>query len=73
MADGNGRAAFRLIDKLIKVPDMIGRSLAVTSHQDDLGRGSGANSKIDGNAGERYHLFFFEFYCNVFLIPLSSF
>lgn len=53
MADESGKAAFRIIDKYIKVQDMIGRSLAVTAQTDDLGRGSSTNSKVDGNSGER--------------------
>jgi copper chaperone for superoxide dismutase len=52
-SDESGRAAFRIIDKYIKVHDIIGRSLAVTAQADDLGRGSNAESKVDGNAGER--------------------
>jgi Cu/Zn superoxide dismutase len=52
-SDESGRAAFRIIDKYMKVQDLIGRSLAVTAQADDLGRGSNAGSKVDGNSGER--------------------
>ncbi|XP_057377437.1 copper chaperone for superoxide dismutase-like isoform X3 [Daphnia carinata] len=53
ISDESGRAAFRIIDKYIKVHDLIGRSVAVTAQADDLGRGSNTNSKMDGNSGER--------------------
>ena len=33
--------------------DVIGRSIAVTKDEDDLGRGNDPQSKIDGNSGER--------------------
>jgi len=53
-ADSNGRAVFRIIDRHIKLPDIIGRSLGVTAQADDLGRGTHQNSTKDGNSGERY-------------------
>ncbi|XP_032792628.1 copper chaperone for superoxide dismutase isoform X3 [Daphnia magna] len=53
LSDESGRAAFRIIDKHIKVHDVIGRSVAVTAQADDLGRGSNISSKMDGNSGER--------------------
>ena len=52
-ADANGRAIFRIADKYIKLSDIIGRSLGITADRDDLGRGSKANSKVDGDSGER--------------------
>ena len=33
---------------------MIGRSIVVTEREDDLGKGSDSQSKIDGNAGRRF-------------------
>ncbi|XP_035219617.1 copper chaperone for superoxide dismutase-like [Stegodyphus dumicola] len=50
-ASANGRASFRKEDHLIKVWDIIGRSIVVTSDRDDLGHESNESSKIDGNSG----------------------
>jgi len=50
-ADESGRATFRIVDPLIKVWDIIGRSVVVSSNKDDLGLGGLARSKIDGNCG----------------------
>ncbi|KAK9499073.1 hypothetical protein O3M35_003586 [Rhynocoris fuscipes] len=52
-ADENGRATFRLEDKLVKVWDIIGRSVAVTESADDLGKGNHPFSKINGNSGQK--------------------
>lgn len=54
VADTTGRAAFRKIDKFLKVPDIIGRSLIITKDSDDFGRGDSPESKINGNSGARY-------------------
>ena len=43
-ADAKGRAAFRFTDHLLKVGDIIGRSIVVSSGPDDLGRGASALS-----------------------------
>ncbi|GIY05280.1 hypothetical protein CDAR_203431 [Caerostris darwini] len=51
-ADSNGRASFRIQDNVIKVYDIIGRSLAVTADKDDLGKTEKQSSKIDGNSGK---------------------
>lgn len=51
-ADSSGRANFRLEDSIVKVYDIIGRSLAVTSGKDDLGCGENESSKLDGNSGD---------------------
>ena len=51
VAGEDGRARFRLVDKVIKVWDMIGRSVVVAAGQDDLGLGTGDRSHIDGNCG----------------------
>ncbi|XP_076654601.1 copper chaperone for superoxide dismutase isoform X2 [Halictus rubicundus] len=48
-----GRATFRRIVTLIKIPDIIGRSLVITESPDDLGKGDAPSSKIDGNSGNR--------------------
>lgn len=52
-ADENGRAQFRFLDKIIKVPDLIGLSLVVTENADDCGKGKDKQSSIDGNSGRR--------------------
>lgn len=51
LADKNGRASFRLEDRHVKVWDVIGRSLVVHSGEDDLGYGSHALSRVNGNSG----------------------
>ena len=53
MVNNSGRATFRKVDKLIKIPDIIGRSLVVTESSDDLGKGDSMESKINGNSGNR--------------------
>ncbi|KAI4481561.1 hypothetical protein M0802_013938 [Mischocyttarus mexicanus] len=52
-ADNNGRALFRRINKLLRVSDIIGRSLVITDKPDDLGKGNDQQSIIDGNSGKR--------------------
>lgn len=52
-AGPDGRATFRLMDKVIKLWDIIGRSVVVTDGPDDLGRGNHPQSLQDGNAGQR--------------------
>lgn len=52
-ADADGRAVFRMEDELLKVWDVIGRSLVIDEGEDDLGRGGHPLSKITGNSGER--------------------
>ena len=39
-ADPDGRVEFRFSDRLVKVYDIIGRSIVVSSDPDDLGRGT---------------------------------
>lgn len=51
-ADETGRARFRLTDKLVKVWDIIGRSVVVAEGRDDLGLGDHQRSSIDGNCGK---------------------
>lgn len=53
LADTTGRATFRKIDKFLKIPDIIGRSLIITENPDDLGKGDNPESKINGNSGKR--------------------
>ncbi|XP_013178892.1 PREDICTED: copper chaperone for superoxide dismutase [Papilio xuthus] len=50
-ADESGRATFRIVDNVLKVWDIIGRSVAVTERKDDFGRGSSPESRIDGDSG----------------------
>ncbi|KMQ87620.1 copper chaperone for superoxide dismutase [Lasius niger] len=52
-ADTTGRATFRKIDRFLKIPDIIGRSLIITNDPDDFGRGDSPESKINGNSGIR--------------------
>lgn len=52
-AGPDGRATFRLTDKVIKVWDVIGRSVVVTDGADDLGCGNHPQSLKDGNSGQR--------------------
>lgn len=53
VAGPDGRASFRQEDNLLKVWDVIGRSLVVDADMDDLGRGGHPLSKQTGNSGER--------------------
>lgn len=48
-----GQAKFRFTDKLLEVPELVGRSIAVTENADDLGLGSDEQSSIDGNSGAK--------------------
>ena len=50
-ADQDGRARFRLLDRLVEVNEVIGRSLVVSSDRDDLGLGSAVTSLTDGDCG----------------------
>ncbi len=45
-ADGDGRATFRFADDLLKVWDVVGRSLVVAEGRDDLGQGGHPRSKV---------------------------
>ncbi|XP_028405838.1 copper chaperone for superoxide dismutase-like [Dendronephthya gigantea] len=53
IADKKKRAQFRLESYDVKVWDVIGRSIVVSEHEDDLGRENNPQSKIDGNSGLR--------------------
>jgi len=50
-ADEDGRASFRIVDPILKVWDIIGRSVVVSSNRDDMGTGHLPRSQIDGNCG----------------------
>ena len=50
-ADSEGRANFRFVDEMVKVWDVIGRSMVVHASGDDLGKGEDAKSKVTGNSG----------------------
>uniref|UniRef100_T1J9L3 Extracellular superoxide dismutase [Cu-Zn] n=1 Tax=Strigamia maritima TaxID=126957 RepID=T1J9L3_STRMM len=52
-ADKEGRATFRFEDKLLCVPNIIGRSLVITADRDDLGKRNVGTSSQDGNSGAR--------------------
>ncbi|XP_055487279.1 copper chaperone for superoxide dismutase-like, partial [Leucoraja erinacea] len=52
LANELGRATFRMQNDRLKVKDIIGRSIAVNSGEDDLGRGGHPLSRITGNSGE---------------------
>ena len=45
-ADKLGRAQFKFSDKLVKVSDIIGRSIVVASDPDDLGKGHSPMSEV---------------------------
>ena len=45
---------FMVVALCIQVWDVIGRSVVVTEHEDDLGKGNNLQSKIDGNSGKRF-------------------
>ncbi|KAE8748469.1 Copper chaperone for superoxide dismutase-like [Frankliniella occidentalis] len=49
----DGRAVFRIVDPILKVWDIIGRSIVVTDSEDDFGLGASEKSKVDGNSGHR--------------------
>lgn len=52
-ADSNGRAKFRFTDRVVTVPEIIGRSIVVTANADDFGQGNDETSLVDGNSGKR--------------------
>lgn len=52
-ADSSGRATFRFTDKIITVPEIIGRSIVVTENADDFGQTNTEQSLTDGNSGTR--------------------
>ncbi|KAL4702024.1 hypothetical protein ACJJTC_013541 [Scirpophaga incertulas] len=52
VTDGNGRATFRIVDNVLKVWDVIGRSIAISEKEDDLGKGTSPTSKLDGDSGK---------------------
>lgn len=52
-ADKCGRAKFRFIDRVLTIPEIIGRSIVVTENADDFGKGDNDASLIDGNSGRR--------------------
>jgi len=47
VADADGRATFKLTDKLVKVSDIIGRSIVVAAEKDDFGQGTSPLSKVN--------------------------
>ncbi|RIB17205.1 superoxide dismutase, partial [Gigaspora rosea] len=49
--DKNGWGDLVVESRRIKVWDVIGRSMVITHGEDDEGKGSNAQSKIDGNSG----------------------
>ncbi|XP_065209621.1 copper chaperone for superoxide dismutase [Planococcus citri] len=51
--DNDGRAQFRFVDNVLKVWDVVGRTVVVTEDKDDLGKGPNLQSTIDGNSGKR--------------------
>ena len=50
-AGKDGRARFRLVDRLVEVNEVIGRSLVVSAHRDDFGLGCALTSQTDGDCG----------------------
>ena len=47
IADEKGRAEFQFDDNLVKVNDIIGRSIVISNGSDDLGRGTSQMSKVN--------------------------
>ena len=62
IADDKGRAEFKFADKLVKVTDIIGRSIVVAEGSDDLGKGNQPMSKV--------YIFFYSSFLFVFFIHL---
>ena len=58
IADDKGRAEFKFADKLVKVTDIIGRSIVVAEGSDDLGKGNQPMSKV--------YLFFYSSFLFIF-------
>lgn len=55
-ANERGKSSIRLEDRLVKLigpHSIIGRSIVITSDEDDLGRGGQELSHIHGNSGQR--------------------
>ena len=52
VADELGRAEFKFSDSLLKVSDIIGRSIVVAEGKDDFGEGGHPLSPINGNCGK---------------------
>lgn len=52
-AGPDGRTHFRFTDSVLKVWDVIGRTVVVTENADDLGKGPNQQSRVDGNSGAR--------------------
>jgi len=52
VAGQNGRAIYRAENNLVKVKNIIGRSVIITKDADDFGKGDNEASKVDGNSGE---------------------
>lgn len=72
MADQAGRASFRLLDRYLKVQDLIGRSVVVTADPDDLGEGNHGSSTLDGNSGERQVICFDSSLLSLCLPPVAN-
>ncbi|XP_014215296.2 copper chaperone for superoxide dismutase isoform X1 [Copidosoma floridanum] len=53
LANESGRGTFRILNSILNVDDIIGRSLVITEKADDFGKGDNPLSKIDGNSGKR--------------------
>lgn len=51
--DADGRAEGRMVDRLVRVKDVVGRSVILHEEEDDLGRGGDEESLRTGNAGAR--------------------
>ncbi|GBP74220.1 Copper chaperone for superoxide dismutase [Eumeta japonica] len=52
VADDMGRATFRILDDVLKVWEIVGRSISISDRRDDLGRGDSPESKVDGASGD---------------------
>ena len=64
IADDKGRAEFKFADKLVKVTDIIGRSIVVAEGSDDLGKGNQPMSKV--------YLFFIRLFYSFFYYVMKT-
>lgn len=45
-ANSEGRATFKISDHLVKVRDIVGRSIVIAERADDFGQGSNHQSRV---------------------------
>ena len=72
IADDKGRAEFKFADKLVKVTDIIGRSIVVAEGSDDLGKGNQPMSKVFFFIRPFYLSFLFIFFIHPYFLKFSK-